>query len=94
MKKKNLPVKIKDKSRPLWNDILKFSRKKFSLAFILVLIGLLGIVIPVIPGFLFIFFAVAFSVEFYFPHNRRKTLRLHGLAPSKNKSILQVRSGW
>lgn len=59
MKKNNLPVKIKDKSRPLWNDILKFSRKKFSLAFILVLIGLLGIVIPVIPGFLFIFFAVA-----------------------------------
>jgi len=58
MEKKNLPVQLK-KSRPLWDDILKFSRKKYGWAIILVLIGLLGIVIPVIPGLLFILFAVA-----------------------------------
>ncbi len=59
MEKKNLPVHFKEKTRPLWDEILKFSRKKYGLAFILVLIGLLGIIVPVIPGLLFIFFAVA-----------------------------------
>jgi hypothetical protein len=58
MKKSNLPAKFKEKS-PLWGDILKFSRKKYGLAFLLVLIGLLGIVVPIIPGLLFFLFAVA-----------------------------------
>ena len=59
MEKNNLPVQFKKKSRPLWDDILKFSRKKYGLALILILIGLLGIVVPVIPGLLLILFAVA-----------------------------------
>ena len=43
----------------LWEDIKKFSSNKYSLALILVLIGLLGIVIPIIPGILFFLFAIA-----------------------------------
>ena len=58
MKKQNLPIPFKG-TRPLWDDILKFSRKKYGWAFVLILIGLLGIVIPVIPGLLFILFAIA-----------------------------------
>ena len=59
MENKKLPVQHREKSRPLWDDILKFSRKKYGLAFILILIGLFGLVIPVIPGLLLFLFAAA-----------------------------------
>ena len=59
MEKKNLPTPYTQKSIPLWEDIKKFSSNKYSLALILVLIGLLGIVIPIIPGILFFLFAIA-----------------------------------
>ncbi|KAA3611315.1 MAG: hypothetical protein D8M58_15220 [Calditrichaeota bacterium] len=59
MEKNNLPTPFKEKSRPLWDDILKFSRKKYGWAFLLILIGLFGLVIPVIPGLLLFLFAAA-----------------------------------
>lgn len=48
-----------EKQRPLWEDILKFSKGKYTLAFILVMFGLLGLIIPVIPGLLLLLMAVA-----------------------------------
>ena len=45
--------------RPLWDEILSFSKNKYLLAALLVLIGLLGFVIPIIPGILLIVMAVA-----------------------------------
>jgi len=45
--------------RPLWDEILKFSKNKYLLAIILILIGLTGFIIPVIPGILLIVMAVA-----------------------------------
>jgi hypothetical protein len=54
-----LPVTTNNNPNPLWEEILKFSRNKFVLAVLLVIVGILGFVIPVIPGFLLILFAVA-----------------------------------
>jgi len=49
----------KSNKNPLWNEILKFSKNKYVIALILVLVGLLGIIIPVIPGILLFVVAVA-----------------------------------
>lgn len=45
--------------RPLWEEIARFTKNKFMIAMILIVIGLVGFVIPVIPGFLLILFAIA-----------------------------------
>jgi uncharacterized protein YqgC (DUF456 family) len=44
--------------QPLWQDIVRFSRDKYKFAFVLVLLGIIGLVIPVIPGLLLILGAV------------------------------------
>jgi len=44
--------------KPLWQEIQKFSGRKWYLAFILLVLGLLGLVLPVIPGILLIGIAV------------------------------------
>lgn len=59
MKKENLEVQVQEQNNPLWKEILRFSRRKYGMALILVLIGVLGFVIPVIPGILLILFALA-----------------------------------
>ncbi len=53
-----VPIPSKNK-HPLLDDILRFKKSKGILAFILVFIGLIGLVIPVIPGLLFFLLAVA-----------------------------------
>ena len=45
--------------RPLWDEILKFSKNKYQLAIVLILIGLTGFIIPVIPGSLLLVMALA-----------------------------------
>ena len=49
----------KNSRKPLWDDILAFSKNKYLLAIILILIGMLGIIIPIIPGILLFVIAVA-----------------------------------
>ncbi len=44
---------------PLWEDILKFRKNKLVLAVSLVLIGLTGIVVPIVPGLLLFILAIA-----------------------------------
>ena len=46
--------------KPLWDEILSFSKNKYVLAIVLVLIGLTGIIIPIIPGILL--FVLAFAL--------------------------------
>ena len=41
-----------ENKRPLWQDIKNFSDKKLKLGFGLIFLGLLGLVLPVIPGIL------------------------------------------
>ncbi len=55
----SLPVPTDDDPRPLWENIRRFSRQKYGWAVVLVLLALLGIVIPVMPGLLFLLLAVA-----------------------------------
>jgi hypothetical protein len=43
-----------DKSNPLWQDIIAFSRNKSKIAGGLIIVGILGLVLPVIPGALFL----------------------------------------
>lgn len=44
---------------PLWNEILRFSKNKYIIALILVLIGLMGVIVPIIPGLLLFIMAIA-----------------------------------
>ena len=37
---------------PLWQDIIEFSRNKTKLAITFIILGILGLVLPVIPGIL------------------------------------------
>ncbi len=41
-----------ENKKPLWQDIKNFSHKKIKLGFGLIFLGLLGLVLPVIPGIL------------------------------------------
>jgi hypothetical protein len=59
MDNRNLPTPVHKDGNPLWQDIKKFSGNKYNLALIFIMIGLLGIVIPIIPGLLFFLFAFA-----------------------------------
>lgn len=57
-----LPVKIgsaESEKPPLWRDILTFSKGKVTLAILLILIGLSGFIIPIVPGLLLIILAIA-----------------------------------
>ncbi len=40
------------KKKPLWPEIKQFSSSKYKLATILIIVGLMGLVLPVIPGIL------------------------------------------
>ena len=39
-------------TNPLWHDIIKFSRNKSKLAIGFIALGLLGLILPIIPGIL------------------------------------------
>ena len=39
-------------SNPLWMDIIEFSRNRIKFAIGFILLGILGLVLPVIPGIL------------------------------------------
>jgi len=39
-------------SNPLWQDILQFSRQKTRIAVGFILLGILGLILPIIPGIL------------------------------------------
>ena len=51
-------AEIMQEKQPLWPSIVKFSGQKVWLAILFVIIGLFGIVLPVIPGLLFLAAAV------------------------------------
>ncbi len=39
-------------SNPLWQDIIEFSRNRTKLAISFIAVGILGLILPVIPGIL------------------------------------------
>lgn len=36
--------------QPLWKDIVSFSKDKYKIATILIILGVLGLILPIIPG--------------------------------------------
>jgi uncharacterized protein YqgC (DUF456 family) len=44
--------------QPLWEDIQRFSRHKYKFASVLIIAGLFGLIVPIIPGVLLIMGAV------------------------------------
>ena len=45
--------------KPLWEEIRKFSKTKYFIAIALIILAILGIIVPVIPGIIFIILAIA-----------------------------------
>ncbi len=45
--------------KPLWEDIKKFSKTKYVFAIALIILAVLGLVVPIIPGIIFIVLAIA-----------------------------------
>ena len=61
--------------KPLWQDIQVFTRQKFRIASALLLIGLAGLVLPVIPGLLLIAIAL-FILKPEWSHKLSKKIRV------------------
>ncbi|MEJ2056030.1 MAG: hypothetical protein P8X42_19115 [Calditrichaceae bacterium] len=49
-----------NKKKPLWEDIRKFSKGKYFIVAVLLILAILGAIIPVIPGIAFLILAIAF----------------------------------
>ena len=45
--------------KPLWEEIKSFSKTKSFIAIALLLLALLGIIVPIIPGIIFFVLAIA-----------------------------------
>jgi len=41
-----------DKRKALWVEIASFSKRKYKIAIVFILLGLTGLILPVIPGLL------------------------------------------
>ena len=55
-----------NQSNPLWEDILKFSKNKKKMAVGFILLGILGFLLPVIPGSAFLAIGVFYlNPEWY-----------------------------
>jgi len=74
----NLPKKIEQSRDVLWEEIQRFSSKKYYWAALLIFVGLLGLVVPVIPGLLLIAFAVALLKPGLMAKLRRKAKKWFG----------------
>jgi uncharacterized protein YqgC (DUF456 family) len=47
-----------EEKKPLWEEIVDFTKSKNKLAISLIALGLLGLVLPILPGLLLIFVGV------------------------------------
>ena len=45
--------------KPLWEDILKFHKSRITLGVLLVILGIFGLLIPIIPGLIVILLGLA-----------------------------------
>lgn len=48
-----------DERKPLWEEIRKFSKTKYFIAIALIILAGLGVIVPIIPGIIFIILAIA-----------------------------------
>ena len=59
----------------LWEDIARFSKKKYKIATILIILGLSGLILPVIPGLLLLAVGVFILKPEWFAKLREKLRR-------------------
>ncbi len=45
---------MENENKPLWEEIVDFTKSKNKLAVVLIALGILGLVLPIIPGILLI----------------------------------------
>ncbi|HES58933.1 MAG: hypothetical protein JW956_03560 [Calditrichaceae bacterium] len=48
-----------ENKKALWEDIRQFSKTKYFIAVALILLAALGLIVPIIPGIIFIILAIA-----------------------------------
>ena len=48
-----------EEKKPLWEEIKSFSKAKYIIALALLLLAILGIIVPIIPGIIFLILAIA-----------------------------------
>ena len=68
------------KKRKLRREISRFRKKKGGIAILLLILGVLGLILPVIPGLVFI----ALGCLFLFPKSSEKFLTWIGWNEKKN----------
>jgi hypothetical protein len=61
-----------EKRKALWLDIAQFSKRKYKIAVLFILLGLAGLVLPVIPGFLLLGVGIFILKPEWFETVRRK----------------------
>jgi uncharacterized protein YqgC (DUF456 family) len=49
-----------NQNKPLWQEILAFSKHKYKIGVILIIIGIPGLILPVIPGIFLIGLGIFF----------------------------------
>jgi len=57
---------------PLWHEIKKFSGRKIGLAILFICLGLLGLVLPVIPGLLLLGVAILLIKPEWYPKLKKR----------------------
>ena len=76
-----------DSKNPLWEDILKFRKNKLIIAVVLVLIGLTGIVVPIVPGLLLFIIAIALFKKGWMQKIRARLNRKKKNSPHDENNI-------
>lgn len=56
---KKYPSSESGEKKPLWEEIRSFSKTKYFIAIALVILAVLGIIVPIIPGIIFVILAIA-----------------------------------
>jgi uncharacterized membrane protein YbaN (DUF454 family) len=65
-----------ENKKPLWHEIIKFSKNKSKIAVGFIVLGLLGLVLPIIPGILLLLIGLfILKPEWYEKFKRRFGMR-------------------
>jgi uncharacterized protein YqgC (DUF456 family) len=68
--------------KPLWEDIKKFSKNRYLLVFLFLILALVGIVVPIIPGLALLVLAIALIKKGWMAKIRRR-VRLWNIKSDK-----------
>ena len=61
-----------DKRRPLWEDIKRFSKNRYLLVLLFIVLAVIGLVVPIIPGLALLILAIALLKKGWMAKIRRR----------------------